>query len=148
MRTRDDFADAPLYLAYGVTTVLNLSGTPTILEWHKRVEAGTLLGPTIYTSGPFVNEPRVNTPEEVERDIVAQAQQGYDLIKFHEFPSTTIGLSRSTNGRNGAAHWHSAQSLIRLSTPDSVDKRLQSSDKSVVVQRFYPSGGSNVLNLR
>src|SRR5262249_4469001 len=80
--TRDDFGDAPIYLAYGVTTVVNLSGSPTILEWRKKVEAGTLLGPTIYTAGPFVNEPRVNTPDEVERDIVAQAQLGYDLIKF------------------------------------------------------------------
>jgi Amidohydrolase family len=90
---RDDFGDAPIYLAYGVTTVVNLSGSPTILEWRKRVEAGTLLGPTIYTAGPFVNEPRVNTPDEVERDIVAQAQLGYDLIKFHEFLRTTTGLS-------------------------------------------------------
>jgi imidazolonepropionase-like amidohydrolase len=94
LRTRDDFADALLYLAYGVTTVVNLSGTPTLLEWRKRVQAGTLLAPTIYTSGPFVNEPRVNTPEEVERDIITQAQLGYDLIKFHEFLSTTMGLSR------------------------------------------------------
>ena len=39
--TRDDFGDAPLYLAYGVTTVVNLSGSPTVLEWRKRVEAGT-----------------------------------------------------------------------------------------------------------
>ena len=92
--TRDDFGDAPLDLAYGVTTVVNLGGTPTLLEWRKRVEAGTLLGPTIYTAGPFVNEPRVNTPDEVERDIVAQAQRGYDLIKFHELPRTTTGLSR------------------------------------------------------
>jgi imidazolonepropionase-like amidohydrolase len=95
LHTREDFGDAPLYLAYGVTTVVNLSGTPTVLDWRTRVETGTLLGPTIYTSGPFVNEPRVNTPEDVERDIVAQAQLGYDLIKFHEFfLSTTTGLSR------------------------------------------------------
>jgi hypothetical protein len=92
--TRDDFGDAPMYLAYGVTTVVNLSGSPTILEWRKRVETGTLLGPTIYTAGPFVNEPRVSTPDEVEHDIVAQAQLGYDLIKFHEFfQRTTTGLS-------------------------------------------------------
>src|SRR5262245_34464972 len=92
--TRDDFGDAPIYLAYGITTVVNLSGSPTLLELRKRVEAGTLLGPTIYTSGPFVNEPRIETPEEVERDILAQAQLGYDLIKFHEFIRTTTGLSR------------------------------------------------------
>jgi Amidohydrolase family len=36
----------------------------------------------------------VNTPDEVERDIVAQANLGYDLIKFHELLRTTTGLSR------------------------------------------------------
>jgi imidazolonepropionase-like amidohydrolase len=94
MPARDDFGDAPLYLAHGVTTVVNLSGSPTLLEWRRKIEAGALLGPTIYTAGPFVNEPRVNTPDEVERDIVAQAQLGYDLIKFHELFRTTTGLSR------------------------------------------------------
>jgi hypothetical protein len=93
MPTRDDFGDALIYLAHGVTTVVNLSGSPMVLEWRKRVDAGTLLGPAIYTSGPFVNEPRVNTPDEVERDIVTQAQLGYDLIKFHELLRSTTGLS-------------------------------------------------------
>ncbi len=92
-KTRDDFGDAPIYLAYGVTTVITLSGSSMVLEWRKRVQAGTLLGPTIYTAGPFVNEPRVNTPDEVEHDIAAQAEAGYDVIKFHELFRTTKGLS-------------------------------------------------------
>src|SRR5438309_3558883 len=91
--TRQDFGDAPLYLASGITTVVNLGGTATELEWRQRIAAGDLLGPTIYTSGPFVNEPRVNTPDEVQREVVTQARQGYDLIKFHELPGTTTGLS-------------------------------------------------------
>jgi hypothetical protein len=31
-----------------------------------------------------VNEPRVDTPDEVQREIVAQVRDGYDLIKYHE----------------------------------------------------------------
>ncbi len=91
--TRDDFGDAPIYLAYGVTTVVNLGGTPAQLEWRRRIESGERLGPTIYSAGPFVNEPRVTTPEEVEQDIVAQSRAGFDLVKFHELPNTTVGLS-------------------------------------------------------
>ncbi len=91
--TRDDFGDAPIYLAYGVTTVVNLGGTPAQLEWRRRIESGERLGPTIYSAGPFVNEPRVTTPEEVEHDIVAQSRAGFDLVKFHELPNTTVGLS-------------------------------------------------------
>src|SRR5688572_3877778 len=50
---RPDFGDAPLYLAHGVTTVVNLRGTPAQLEWKRRIETGGMLGPTIYTSGEF-----------------------------------------------------------------------------------------------
>src|SRR5262245_9519510 len=53
-----------LFLANGVTTVVNLRGIPQILELRKAVAAGRILGPRIYTVGPFVNEPAVTTPEE------------------------------------------------------------------------------------
>ncbi len=82
--TRPDFGDAPLYLAHGITTVINLRGTPEQLEWRRRVENGTLEAPTIYTAGEFVDAPRVTTPEEVRREVERQARDGYDLIKFHE----------------------------------------------------------------
>jgi hypothetical protein len=90
---RPDFGVAPLYLASGITTIVNLGGTPTQLEWKRRVESGEILGPTIYTSGMFINEPRVITADEVRREILDQAREGYDLIKFHELDGTTAGLS-------------------------------------------------------
>jgi cytosine/adenosine deaminase-related metal-dependent hydrolase len=97
---RAEFGDAPLYLAYGVTTVFNLGGTTEHLEWRRRVIAGELIGPTIYTSPPFFNEPRVNSAEEVEREIAATAAADYDLLKFREIVGpnpapTTVGLSLS-----------------------------------------------------
>jgi hypothetical protein len=98
--TRSDFGDAPLYLAHGVTTVFNLRGLPVHLEWRRRIESGELVGPTIYTSGEFVNEPRVNTVDEVQREVTTQAREGYDLIKYHEImyqpelrDNTTTGFS-------------------------------------------------------
>ena len=96
---RPNFGDAPLYLAYGVTTVFNLRGTPEQIDWRRRIESGELVGPTIYTSGRFVNEPRVNSSDEVRDEITAQARDGYDLIKFHEIrpgadrSGTSTGLS-------------------------------------------------------
>ncbi len=100
--TRPDFGDAPLYLAYGVTTVINLGRSPEQLEWRRRIAAGELLGPTIYTSGEFINEPRVQTADEVAQEIAAQHRAGYDVIKFHEIFTrgrgyiTTTGLSRES----------------------------------------------------
>ena len=90
---RPGFGDGPLYLANGVTTVINLGGSPEQLDWRRRVEAGELMGPTIYTSGEFVNEPRMATPAQIEEGVRAQKNDGYDLVKFRERPNTTTGLT-------------------------------------------------------
>lgn len=88
------------WLSSIVTTVINLRGSPTQLEWRRRIEAGKLVGPTIYTAGEFVNEPRIKTPDDAEREVVTQAADGYDVIKFHEVWTprqgyvTTVGVSR------------------------------------------------------
>jgi hypothetical protein len=73
---RDNFGDAPLFLAYGITTVLNLRGRPEILEWKKQISEGKLLAPNLYSSGEFVNEPRVRTPEEVKDEVIRQKAEG------------------------------------------------------------------------
>jgi hypothetical protein len=96
---RKDFGDAPLFLAYGITTVMNLRRRPEILEWKKEIGADKLLAPNLYSSGEFVNEPRVRTPKEVEDEVIRQKADGYDVIKFHEIVEngryvTTTGLSR------------------------------------------------------
>ncbi len=87
-------------MAYGVTTVFNLAGSSVHLDWRRRIESGELVGPTIYTSGRFIDEPRVRTTDEVEREVRTQAREGYDLIKYHEImyqrdprDNTTTGLS-------------------------------------------------------
>lgn len=97
---RKNFGDAPLFLAYGITTVMNLRGNPEHLVWKREIAEGKLVAPNLFTAGEFVNEPRVNTPAEVEREVISQKDAGYDVIKFHEIVSadgryvTTHGLSR------------------------------------------------------
>jgi len=74
-----------LYVANGVTTVLNLSGIPRHLEVREKIAKGELFGPTIYTSGPYISRTTGSspTPEEVERAVIEQKQAGYDIIKIH-----------------------------------------------------------------
>jgi hypothetical protein len=72
-----------LFLANGVTTILNVRGTPDHLALRSEVASGVVLGPTIYTAGPYVNEPYVTTPDEVERAVVEQKRAGYDFVKMH-----------------------------------------------------------------
>ncbi len=73
----------PLFVASGVTTVFNLTGAPPTLELRRRVEEGEVLGPTIYTSGPFTNLPQVTTPEDAETWVRRQKEAGYDFVKVH-----------------------------------------------------------------
>jgi imidazolonepropionase-like amidohydrolase len=82
---RRNLAMLKLYVANGVTTVLNLYGTPHHLELRAKIRNGELFGPELFTSGPFIsNAPTYTpTPDEVERDVVEQKRAGYDFIKIH-----------------------------------------------------------------
>lgn len=79
----DVLALLQLFIANGVTTILNLRGTPEHLELRASVEKGEVFGPTIYTAGSYVNQPFVNTPDEVERAVIEQKRAGYDFVKMH-----------------------------------------------------------------
>lgn len=102
---RSEFGDAPLFLQAGITTVLNLRGDPEHLHWRQLIRSGQLLAPNLYTAGDFINEPRINTTEEAEQEVLRQIHDGYDLLKIHEVfspdfrPLTTVGLSRPTYNR-------------------------------------------------
>ena len=72
-----------LYVANGVTTILNARGAPEHLTLRAAIAKGDVFGPTLYTVGPYVYEPFVSTPDEVERAVVEQKRAGYDFIKMH-----------------------------------------------------------------
>ena len=82
-----------LYVVHGVTTVFNLSGRPQYLEWRRRIAAGELLGPAIYTTGPIMDRPR--TPEAAVEEVDRIAAAGYDGVKIYnqvgakEYPALT-----------------------------------------------------------
>jgi len=95
-----EFKFAPLYLSKGITTVFNMRGDSTHFAWRRRVKNDSILGPTIYTCGEFINEPYVVTIEDAENEVVKQEDLNVDFLKFHEYYSddqerylTTTGLS-------------------------------------------------------
>jgi hypothetical protein len=71
-----------LYLANGVTQVLNLHGSPLHLRMRSRVAAGELVGPTIFTAGPIVGDTSL-TFEQGERIAADYRSAGYDVIKVY-----------------------------------------------------------------
>lgn len=84
--------DLELFVANGVTTIRIMSGGPGYLGIRRRINQGKLVGPTVYTAGPFVDGPEPVWPLS---DVVANAGQarsvvesqwgrGYDFIKVYD----------------------------------------------------------------
>ena len=96
--TDDDFPEElagdelAVMLANGVTTVRLMIGTPEHLVMRRQVEAGELLGPTLYVASPQLagrkygggtfNGRVVKTPEEARAAVRDFKAAGYDFIKL------------------------------------------------------------------
>ena len=89
LATVQDLSDL---VAAGITTVRNMRGSPQHLAWRDSIAAGTLVGPTIFTSGPSIRrgpllgrgDPRFVFPKttgEADQLVREQAAAGYDMIK-------------------------------------------------------------------
>ncbi|MBC8332938.1 MAG: amidohydrolase family protein [Anaerolineae bacterium] len=90
-----------LFAAHGVTSIRNLwgglNGTDH-LGWRAAIEAGTMFGPTLYTSGPIMEGPPKTVPwmkvyEDPESAAAAVNQQidmGYDFIKVYDYLSPPV----------------------------------------------------------
>ena len=79
--------DLPVYLAHGVTTVLNMGGRSRLLGWRDRLASGELVGPHLLVSffidGPDGRFGIVNTTEEARLAVRDASSSGYDYIKVY-----------------------------------------------------------------
>jgi imidazolonepropionase-like amidohydrolase len=99
--------DMVLMVTNGVTSVRNLWGNtgkkllfgmPDQLELRRQIEAGSLIGPTIYTSGPVMEGSPASHPlmegfvsPDAARDSVRwQSEQGYEFIKVYDHLSPEV----------------------------------------------------------
>jgi imidazolonepropionase-like amidohydrolase len=92
----DWFPDAqeislPLFVANGITGVRDMgSELGTVQGWRNEIEAGRLIGPRIYTSGPMLDGPKprfpssvaITTPEDAHRAVADLKRRGADFIKL------------------------------------------------------------------
>lgn len=78
-----------LYVANGVTMVRGMLGQPSHLELRRALEAGDVLGPRLFTSGPSFSGQSVAGVEDAIGRVRAQSDAGYDFLKIHP------GLSRA-----------------------------------------------------
>jgi imidazolonepropionase-like amidohydrolase len=82
----------PLYVAYGVTSVRDCAAdiSDSVLAWRSEVAAGSLLGPTIYTSGPKLEGYKplwkgtieVGMPTEVDAALDRLQAMKVDFVKI------------------------------------------------------------------
>ena len=81
----------PLFVANGVTGVRDMGSELAIVQgWRNEIEAGRLVGPRIFTSGPMLDGPKprfpssiaVATPEDGRRAVDFLKQKGVDFIKL------------------------------------------------------------------
>ena len=73
----------PLFIANGVTTVFNMQGDTRHLALRERIATGDVVGPTIYTAGPFIDEDLIRSAADARRAVRRQKTSGYDFVKLH-----------------------------------------------------------------
>jgi len=73
----------PLYIAHGITTVRDAAGdlSESVLEWRPQVADGTLLGPTIFTSGPKLEGIDSIWPGDLEVGSEADVRAALDKLQ-------------------------------------------------------------------
>ncbi len=82
----------PLYVAYGVTTVRDAAAdlAPSVLEWRGQVAAGTLRGPTIFTSGPKLEGYKPLWKGTIEVGTPAEVAAARDRLQAMKVDSVKI----------------------------------------------------------
>lgn len=78
-----------LYVSQGVTTVRGMLGNRGQFELRDKINAGEVLGPTLYLGGPSFNGNTVSSPDNARQMVRDYAAAGWDFLKIHP------GLSRA-----------------------------------------------------
>lgn len=82
----------PLFLAHGITTVRDASAdiSNSVLQWREEIKAGTLSGPTIFTSGPklegyksvWLGDIEIDKAEEIPKALDSLDGLKVDFVKI------------------------------------------------------------------
>src|SRR5256714_7268088 len=98
----------PLFVANGVTGVRDMGSELDIVQgWRNEIEAGRLIGPRIYTSGPMLDGPKprfpssvaIATPEDAHRAVADLKRRGADFIKLQSLIPRDAAFSIAGEGQ-------------------------------------------------
>jgi imidazolonepropionase-like amidohydrolase len=124
-----------LYVANGVTGVRDMASEwDTLRTWRSEIARGTLTGPRIVGSGPYVEGgdvpiPHVlaRTPEEGIAAVDSLAALGVDFIKVHAqlTPQTYYAVARRARERDIPFVGHVSQAVGALNASDSGQRSIE-----------------------
>jgi hypothetical protein len=72
-----------MLLFNGITTGINMEGSPEILSMRNAIRDEERPLPTLFTTGIFIQQPAFMTADEVTKEVIAEKDAGYDFIKVH-----------------------------------------------------------------
>jgi imidazolonepropionase-like amidohydrolase len=119
----------PLYIANGVTGVRDMAGEwATIKAWRAEISQGTLIGPRIVASGPYLeggDQPiphlLVKAPADAEPAVDSLIRLGVDFIKVHGqlTPDSYFAIARAARARRIPFAGHVSRAVGAAAASDS-----------------------------
>ena len=124
-----------LYVANGVTGVRDMAGEwSTLAGWRREIAAGTLTGPRIVASGPYLEGGDVpiphiltRTPAEGAAGVDSLIVLGADFVKVHGQlrPETYYAIAKRARERGIAFGGHVSQAVGAANASDSGQKSIE-----------------------
>ncbi len=133
-----------LYVATGVTLVRNMVGSESHLDYRRRVAAGELVGPRIFTATNTVDGPKPVWPTSIKMSDPAEAdalvkgfvEDGYDQIKiYNELPRDVYAALFDAASRRGI------RVVGHVPFSVGIDAALAAGQYSIEHQRGYDYDG-------
>ena len=118
-----------LYVANGVTGVRDMAGIwDTLRTWRREIASGTLVGPRIIASGPYLEGGDIQIPHLLARNpregaaaVDSLLALGVDFVKVHGrlSPATFYAIARRARERGIAFGGHVSQAVGSAAASDS-----------------------------
>ena len=119
----------PLYIANGVTGVRDMAGDwPTLTAWRREVANGSVIGPRIVASGPYLEggdvpipHILVRTPADAAPAVDSLVRLGVDFIKVHGqlTRESYFAIARAARARKVAFAGHVSRLVGAADASDS-----------------------------
>ena len=124
-----------LYIANGVTGVRDMAGDwPTLVAWRRAIANGTLVGPRMVTSGPYLEggdvpipHLTVKTPADAQPAVDSLIRLGVDFIKVHSqlTRESYFAIARAARARGVTFVGHVPRSVGAADASDSGQRSIE-----------------------